>query len=566
MTTNRSTADGPARRTLEPRSWPRPPGLALLGLALLGLVQTGCVSDGCSTCGFGNAVTNTVRAVTAPVKAFGAAIFHKKSCGGGADCGCGSGADGGVVVDQGIPVVPAIPVVPGSISVPGSGTLVPPPALESEPTQLKPLDSQPANPTSGTGGAATKSSTSRSTPAINSRSNYTTSLPRNGSVARRGSEADQALAKSSNRLTEPAVSADMLDNIIIPPVDLSSEVTRKAMSTPSTTTPSSAPVTNPAAANPPATVAPGPAEKLSAEDGAALVLPPINAVSAYQAPGLRRFSPVAPLITGGSAPSLEGLDWLKERGCKTLIDLRKSSEVEPNFVDAVNDRGMVYISLPILANSLDSSRLARFDDLISRTENRPLFFCDADGTRSALAWYIHQRVVGQEDPQGAQSKAEELGLGAAEVKLAEDYLATQKPKAKAAMAKMAMAHPSSEPKPAEPAPSTTHIESTPPALPEAPDPPAGGVKPAVAPASLDEATPMLPGEDRPQASRVPNPIYRDPSAWKPVAVLVLTSIGVPLAFWSRTMFSEYRQDRRRARASLPGSKPRSLDSPVGSDA
>ncbi len=75
---------------------------------------------------------------------------------------------------------------------------------------------------------------------------------------------------------------------------------------------------------------------------------------------------------------------------------------------------------------------------------------------------------------------------------------------------------------------------------------------------------MLPGEDRPQASKVPNPAYRDPAAWKPVAALVLTGIGVPLAFWSRTMLSEYRHVRRRA--SLPGAKRRSLDAPPGSDA
>jgi protein tyrosine phosphatase (PTP) superfamily phosphohydrolase (DUF442 family) len=565
MTTNRSTADGPARRTFVPRSWPRPPGLALLGLALLGLFQAGCRSDGCSNCGIGNAISNSVQSVGDSIRSASAAIFHhKRGCGGGADCGCG-GVEEGVVVDQGIPVVP---VVPGGISVPASGSIMPAPSLDSEPTQLKPLDSTPASPTSGTGGAsgtggtATKSSSSRVAPSNVPRSNYTTSLPRNGSVARRGADADQALAKSSNRPIDPNGMTELFDNIA--PVDLSSAVTGKAVnSPPPSATPSPSPNSAPSTTTPTTAVTPGPAENLSAADGGALVLPPINNVSAYQAPGLRRFSSIAPSVAGGSAPSIEGLNWLKEKGYRTLLDLRKSSEVEPDFVDAVNDRGMVYISLPIMANRLDSSRLARFDDLISRTENRPLFFCDADGTRAALAWYIHQRVVAQEDSQGALSKAEELGLGAAEVKLAEDYIATQKPKAKAAMARVAMANQPTEPRPAEPAPASRN-ETIPPALPEAPDPPARNATPPAAPGRLEEATPaMLPGEDKPQASR---PAYRDPAAWKPVAALVLTGIGLPLAFWSRTMLSEYRQDRRRARASLPGSTPRSLDAPAGSDA
>src|SRR6202020_1523214 len=105
-----------------------------------------------------------------------------------------------------------------------------------------------------------------------------------------------------------------------------------------------------------------------------------------------------------------------------FIDLRRGSEIDPNFVDAVNDRNMVYISLPIVANRLDASRLARFDDLIAQSENRPLVFIDTDGTRAGLAWYIHLRVVSEEDSQSAAGKAEEIGLTDVEMKLAEAYL------------------------------------------------------------------------------------------------------------------------------------------------
>ncbi len=563
MTTKRSVPEGPAQRVFEARSRPGPPGLALLGLALFGLIQAGCRSDGCSNCGLGSAIASGFQAVGSGVKAVGSFVFHhKKGCGGGADCGCGGEAGGyeeGVVIDQG---VAGVPMVPGAMAIPAPGTIVPAPAIESEPTQLQAIpNAQPANPTSGTGSgpltSPAKPTTTRSSPSGTNRSGYTTGLPKGAPVARRGSEADQAAFSSSASTARPndrGGSIDLLDNI--PPVDLPTEVTRKAVATPPAASTSSGTTEKTTE-----TITP-PAEKLSAADGDALVLPPITPAVASQAPGLRRYASIAPSISGGSAPSIEGLDWLKEKGCRTLLDLRKSLEVAPDFVDAVNDRGMVYISLPILANRLDPSRLARFDEMISRIENRPLFFCDADGSRAALAWYIHERVIGQEDPQAALGKAEELGLSPADVKLAEEYLVTHKPKARAAMERAAVA---SAAESAHRAPESMEPPVvTPPALPETPASPAGPVVLPALPLKFDEATPqMLPGEGRPQAS-VRSFFDRDPASWRPLAALVLTGVGVPLAFWSRSVFSESRSTRRRA--SLPGKAPRSLGSPVGSDA
>ena len=297
-------------------------------------------------------------------------------------------------------------------------------------------------------------------------------------------------------------------------------------------------------------------------------MPPIHA-NGPMAPGIRRFASMAPSISGGSVPDLEGLDWLKEKGYRTFVDLRRGSEIDLNFADAVNDRNMIYISLPIVANRLDSTRLARFDDLIAQSANGRLYFCDSDGTRAGLVWYIHLRVVGQEDTQAATSKAEEIGLTPAEVKLAEAYLATHKPRARAASARVATATPPdpSEPK-SEAGPTVAAAPATPPpALPVAPVEPAPELPPAVAPSNDGDPSPsMLPGEHRPQASAnsVHNPdFYRNPASWRPVAALVLTGIGVPLAFWTRSAFTEARSVRRRA--SLPAAAPRQLDALPSSD-
>jgi protein tyrosine phosphatase (PTP) superfamily phosphohydrolase (DUF442 family) len=303
-------------------------------------------------------------------------------------------------------------------------------------------------------------------------------------------------------------------------------------------------------------------------------LPPLDPAGFFQSPGIRHYASVAPSLAGGSLPSLEGLDWLKEKGYRTLIDLRKPSEVEPNFADAVNDRNMVYISLPIVANRLDASRLARFDDLIAQADHLPVYFCDSDGTRSGLVWYIHLRVVRQEDSQSASGKAEEIGLTSAEVKLGEAFLATYKPRAKVTTPRVALAattepvQAKSDPVPPPPAPKAPEAMAARPALPVGSAPATNsGVTQGNPPASAEAAPPMLPGENRPQASSLPasgTDRLRDPLVWRPIAALVLTGLGVPLAYWSRSAITFSKATR--TRASLPGAVQSPSETPGRSEA
>lgn len=547
MTTNRRSAGGTARLPLPPRSWARPPGLALLGLALVGLIQAGCRTGGCNDCGFGSRITNGVQAL-------GARVFNHRGGGGGAGCGggCGGAEQGTVYGDPGV-TIPS----PGGIAVPGP-TILPPPAVESAPAQLEAIPgTSSVTPPAGSGRAPGSNATSnRAGPANGAnRSAYEAYAPRNGAGRRRGSDVARAIhdppeSRPADAATPSAGSSDLLDHL--PPVDLPSEVTRKA-TTPAPAAPSPDPASSPA---------PAPAETTSAAEGAAGVLPPIVAAVTRQAPGIRRSGSVAPSVAGGSAPSTEGLDWLKEKGYRTFVDLRTPSEIEPNFVDSVYDRGMVYISLPIVANRLDPSRLARFDDLIAQSDNRPLYFCDSDGSRAGLVWYIHLRTIGQDDAPTAAQKAEEIGLTDALRPRAEAYLAARKPRARPVSTASAESPPLlPEPKPnpsTEPGP-----KSALPMPPTGPDP---------APASAGSKLPAPPkplGGDWPQASTEPTPIpsaggLRDPAAWKPVAALVLSGIGVPLAYWSRSAISGVRSLQRRA--SLPASARRSLDAPAGSGA
>ncbi len=230
------------------------------------------------------------------------------------------------------------------------------------------------------------------------------------------------------------------------------------------------------------------------------------------------FSAVLPTLAGGGLPSNEGLDWLLEKGYKTLLDLREPSEVQPTFIAEVSKRGLRYLALPVTLESLDSERLERFQKEISQNDARPLYFFDNDGARAGALWFI--RAMTQEkdklDISHARREAQELGLNEAKLwSVAETTLRRLLPPIDATTAAPATKNRSSENDSQEPAQGS-----------------------------------FRPGE-LPQGSKVADS-GRTALNWRPYVAMLLTILGVPLAFWSRSGLSL----RRILQASLPASAPR----------
>ena len=133
-------------------------------------------------------------------------------------------------------------------------------------------------------------------------------------------------------------------------------------------------------------------------------------IDAPIAPGVRHFASVRPGISGGGAPAKDGLDWLKDKGIKTLVDLRSPGEVPAGFADDAKARGFRYVALPIDAAKPDAARVAAFRDEVTKADGHPVYFFDADGTRAGLIWYVHRLTSDKVDPQLATREAQELGL------------------------------------------------------------------------------------------------------------------------------------------------------------
>ena len=494
-------------------------GLAFGFLVLVGSTQTGCRSDGCSNCDIGSKFTNGIQSASAKL------FSHHKDKG----CStCGTlGGEQGVIVDSGMPITP------GAITVPAPGTIVPAPSIESAPPQLEPISGS-----SSAVGPANPAASNRNNAGA-SRSAYEASNSRNGLIAsKRGLDLSRAYqAPSTPTPTAYAPEEpDVFDHL--PPVDLPSELSRKV--TPieklsgdgDSTSSSSPPSAIPAAET---NVKTSSAENNSAGGHSVSGNGPAPSVSIRATPGMVRSASVAPALSGGSLPSAEGLDWLKEKGYRTLVDLRQRSEVDPSFPDQVNDHGMLYVPIPFAANPISLIRLARFNDLVNQNDQRPLYFCDTDGRRAGLIWYLRLRSKDHEEMTSARAKAEEIGLVAGDIDEAEKFL------------KLNFALENQPTAPLDPViEQATAVAPVTPAVPVASAP----IKP---PVQSTKAKPI---------SLVPSSEPFDPSpSWRPVVALVLSGLGVPLAYWSSSTLFQRRAPRRASltakgpgpRKSLPSS-------------
>ena len=400
----RKSAGGPIDGTPAPRSpagrASRPLALACLALATLG--QVGCHSGPCGEGGCGtrlfSGVRSGFRSAGDSIRGVSGKIFHHKNRGyasGGECCGGEGGVVGGMV--EGMPADGS--VISGGSMVPGP--VVSPPINEQGPTIL-----EPAPPIGSGTGTKGKTSSSVGPQGYKDLGNKQSSYNRGRSIqsdpSGRGNNlaraalkppADRSAGGASGRVGR----SNPLDNV--PPIDLDDDISRRAAKAPAV--PPEAELVR--------------ARPKSDPDGPEILddseFPPIKArVETSLAPGLTHFSSVKPNVNGGSLPNAEGLDWLKERGTKTLLDLRDANDVDPSFVEQVKSRGLRHISLPVDMNHPDAATVARFGAEVGRSEGQPVYFFDRDGTRAGMIWYVHRLTSDKVDAQLASHEAEELGL------------------------------------------------------------------------------------------------------------------------------------------------------------
>jgi hypothetical protein len=126
--------------------------------------------------------------------------------------------------------------------------------------------------------------------------------------------------------------------------------------------------------------------------------------------GIPQFAIAKEGVASGLKPSLEGLDWLKDNGYRTILHVRRPGEDDAGDRKQASKRDLKYVSLEVSPETLSREIIAKFGSVVEDTAGRPLFVYDRDGMLAGGLWFLYFRTVEKDSDETARIKAARLGL------------------------------------------------------------------------------------------------------------------------------------------------------------
>ena len=120
---------------------------------------------------------------------------------------------------------------------------------------------------------------------------------------------------------------------------------------------------------------------------------PKSANPADQPKGIAEYTQVKDRVNAGQRPDLDGLDWLKAKGFKMIVHVRRAQDVDDTDRGQVDKRGMKFISLVVSPDTLNNDWIEEFNRVIGDTTARPVFVYGQDPQTAAVVWYLHLRTA-----------------------------------------------------------------------------------------------------------------------------------------------------------------------------
>jgi protein tyrosine phosphatase (PTP) superfamily phosphohydrolase (DUF442 family) len=122
------------------------------------------------------------------------------------------------------------------------------------------------------------------------------------------------------------------------------------------------------------------------------------------------FAVVKPRVASGQKPFADGLNWLKDKGYRTVLHIRPPGEDDSAVRRQFEAKGFRYLSLEVSPQALTPEIVDRFNRIVTDTNNLPLYVYDRDSSLVGGLWFLHFRIIDGLANEKATAEAARLGL------------------------------------------------------------------------------------------------------------------------------------------------------------
>jgi len=124
-----------------------------------------------------------------------------------------------------------------------------------------------------------------------------------------------------------------------------------------------------------------------------------------------RFMMIADGLFRGGQPTEKGFELLKQRGIKTVVNLR----MEYNERDIVQNLGMNYVQIPIDEvrpwSQIPEAAVAKYFEIVNNPTNYPIFFhCQRGADRTGVMAAFYRMAIQGWNAKKAYSEARNIGM------------------------------------------------------------------------------------------------------------------------------------------------------------
>jgi protein tyrosine/serine phosphatase len=125
-----------------------------------------------------------------------------------------------------------------------------------------------------------------------------------------------------------------------------------------------------------------------------------------------RFSILGEKLYRGGQPTEKGFQFLKEKGIKTIINLRAEDDSEAKIVEKL---GMRYVQIPVDEarpwSRLPASAIAKYFEVIGNPASYPIFFhCRRGADRTGAFAALYRIALQHWTPKKAYDEARDIGM------------------------------------------------------------------------------------------------------------------------------------------------------------